>query len=75
MEVFSSKVTGIGFDAILDGFTQQRRANEDAGIAVPVSGSLDRTLINRARFAALKAQRELPAKRKHDFVDHKVWSA
>ena len=76
MECWTSRISGLGCDAIHDGFSQHREFNEAMKRAMPgvEKGFRTRYLRNRAAFAAAKAA-ELPEQHKHVFVDRKVWSA
>ncbi len=75
MESWTSRTSGLGADAVHDGFSQHRQFNETVKSAPKVEkGFLTRYLRNRAAFTTQKAA-ELPTERRNEFADRKVWSA
>ena len=75
MEAYYSKVDGLDYEAILQGFSAHRTDNERNKREVRQAHHRQTTLINRARFAALRGQREVPQENRTTYVDRKVWSA
>jgi hypothetical protein len=76
MYAWSSRVSGLSYDAILAALVDQLppdiRATAVKDGELHAGGDLTRTIRNRASFIAEKAL-ELPYKDRHDFVDRKVW--